>query len=179
MQGLRVTPKVAEKDITALVEIDRAVFGSEPTEMALQWAHHRPDMYTVLRFQEVPVAYGLVIPINAIAFNAIRDGTMHGDEVPLKHIVRSENAAGFYLASMACEPALPTEIGVRVRSRLVGYTQGPLLRTQQPIIGVAITPAGASLAKEIGMSERPYQGVMQGLNGFNPKVMFRNGQIFC
>jgi hypothetical protein len=153
-----------------VIAIDQECFSQEPSSTALTWAEMRPDMYNVLTVKGQVLGYGLVIPVTALACEALKRGEMSEDELTLKYITSVSRCAGLYLASMASTK----KAGAIIRSRLVGYTMGTLLRAPKEVFTVAVTTDGASVAQElVGMSPSQYTGPMAGINGYRPTLFCR------
>ena len=153
-----------------VIAIDQECFSQEPSSTALAWAELRPDMYNVLTLNGQVLGYGLVIPITAFAREALKRGEMSEDELTLKYITSVSRCAGLYLASMASTK----RAGAIIRSRLVGYTMGTLLRAPKEVFTIAVTTDGARVAQElVGMSPSQYTGPMVGINGYRPTLFCR------
>jgi hypothetical protein len=88
----------------------------------------------------------------------------------LKYITSASRCAGLYLASMASTK----RAGTIIRSRLVGYTMGTVLRVPKEVFTIAVTTDGASVAQElVGMSPSQYTGPIAGINGYHPTLFRR------
>lgn len=170
MQRIEAYDRLEREHRHHVIEIDQECFGQVPSSTALSWAELRPDMYNVLTFNGQVLGYGLVIPVTGFACEALKRGEMSEEELTLKYITSVSRCAGLYLASMASTK----RAGAIIRSRLVGYTMGTLLRTPKEVFTIAVTTDGASVAQElIGMVPSQYTGPMAGINGYCPTLFYR------
>lgn len=56
----------------------------------------------------------------------------------------------------------------------MGYTLGQILRSDKPVVAVAVSPFGEAISHEVGLQEANYAGPITGVNGFNPKLFRKN-----
>ncbi len=167
MEELRIHPRLEERHIKGLLEIDRLRFQQEPSQVFFDYAKKFPWTYTVLTLNDNVHGYGLVVPVNAFGSEAMQRGEMDENELIYKHTVEDfDKCSAFYLPSIAVLPRTKAVFS----SRLVGYTLGGVLRARKPAFAIAISKNGESIAKEIGMQENRYIGPLQGLDGFIPKL---------
>jgi hypothetical protein len=119
--------------------------------------------------------YGLVIPVTKFAHAAMKKGEMSEDELLARHVAYPDECAAFYIASLASAQATH----LVVRSRLVGYTLGSILRIPKETFAIAVSRDGDSVAREIvGMDARSYQGPLQGINGYQPVLFVKPAFTF-
>jgi len=167
MRNLRVFPRVEKKHFKQIEQIDSRRFGGNVNPEFFALAQKHPELYTVLCHNNDVAGYGLVVPVSHFAVEAIKRGEMGEDEI-LKHVeVRKPEAD--YIASIASDPTA----GAILRSRLVGYTLGPLLRSPREAIAVAVSEDGDSIAKEIGLKPIGENKTFIGLDGYSPKLFIK------
>ncbi len=170
MHKIEAHGRLEREHLQHVVAIDRECFNQEPSSTAFAWAELRPDMYNVLTFNGQVLGYGLVMPLTAFACEALKRGEMSEEELTLKYITSASRCAGLYLASMASTK----RAGTIIRSRLVGYTMGTVLRVPKEVFTIAVTTDGASVAQElVGMSPSQYTGPIAGINGYHPTLFRR------
>lgn len=169
MHKTKIQIGIRSKQIKELVAIDRESYGSEPEESFLQFAQENKDAYLILTTGEKVQGYGLVIPVTCEGIEGIIHGKMDESEI-LKNTMHYKDAEGFYIASIATRQNLPGALA----SRLVGYTAGQIIRSEKPVIAVAVSHFGEGIAHEIGMQENRYTGPIRGVGNFNPKLFRKN-----
>lgn len=173
MHRIKAYGRLEREHRSQVCNIDRECFKQEPSSVALTWAELRPDMYNVLTLDGLVVGYGLVIPVNSFAREALKRGEMCEDELHLKHITTIERCSGLYIASIASAK----KAGAVIRSRLVGYTMGTLLRAPSEVFTITVTSDGDRVAQElVGLTPSKYFGSMQGIDGYTPTLFQRRAE---
>lgn len=170
MRDIKAHGRLNREHRSQVIAIDQECFKQEPSATALAWAELRPDMYNVLTLDGRVMGYGLVIPVTYFAREALKRGEMSEDELQLKYVTTVERSAGLYLASVATSK----QSGAIIRSRLVGYTMGTLLRVPTEVFTVAVTSDGERISRElIGMTPSAYYGPIHGIDGYNSTLFYR------
>lgn len=174
MVTFKVLPRIETKHIDACADIDLQVFKQPPSDVAIKNVECNPWAYTLITLDDKVEGYGLVLPIDSFGREALVYGDIDEDELMLKHVVLPTECGAFYIASIATRP---TTRGI-FRSRLVGYTLGSVLRASRPVLAVAITFNGEQISREIGLEQREYFGKFNGLDGYVPKLFFKEPFTF-
>lgn len=159
---LFVHPRIEREHFNQIAEIDRAAYNQEPDETTLSWAERKPWMYTVLTVGKQVQGYGVVIPVNHFAHEALKRGEMAENELRLKYIALPDEASGLFIASIAASLKAHSVIS----SRLAGYVNGSILKVPKEVFAITVSRNGDSMAREIGMQELPYQGPFKGLDDY-------------
>ncbi|MDO8563574.1 MAG: hypothetical protein Q7R87_01045 [Nanoarchaeota archaeon] len=168
---IRVHPRIEREHLRDIANIDRARFNLKNyPEASFEHVAKHPEMYTVLTHNDNVVGYGLVIPVNKFAHEALKRGEMDESELKSRHITIPDKCSGLYVASIAAAP----NTGAILRSRLVGYTLGSVLRAPKEVFAIAVSQDGDNIAREIGMKDLEYLGPLKGINGFTPKLFVNN-----
>lgn len=165
---IRALPKIDKTHFEAVAQIDRQRFGQEPSDIWASVAERFPNNYTILTLDDQVAGYGLIVPIDGFASEALKRGELGEDEIP-QHIVDSRDSKSLYIASIASR----LNAGPIIRSRLVGYSLGPVLRAPKEVIAVAVSDDGESIAREVGLTPEEYRGLFTGVNGYQPKLLVK------
>ncbi|MEK6859302.1 MAG: hypothetical protein AABX54_00665 [Nanoarchaeota archaeon] len=175
MKNLRVHPKIEPGHIDEIMLIDQEAFGESSSPTAIRNAERNPWAYTVLSLNDHVLGYGLVLPIDRFAREALVRGEISEDEVMARHVLLPDNCDAFYIASIATrQNTLPV-----FRSRLVGYTLGSVLRAPKLTLAVAVSRDGDSIAREIGLEPRGlYVSQFKGIHEYNPTLFLREAFNF-
>lgn len=169
MTGIKIYRKLEPLFLEQLINMDRYWFESEPSKTQLDWAEQKPWMYAILTQQEQALGYILTIPVNRFAHNALTRGDMDEDELTNKSITSFEECAAIYLAAIVSEPKAPKII----TKKLVGIGEGLVLKSPKPVFGITVSKAGDSIVNELQMTQHPYNGPMQGIQGYTPKLFIQ------
>ena len=178
--NIRVMPKVDSRDeLAELVEIDRWSYKSDPPKVAFEWAENFPWVYTLLKRQTEKgwqtMGYGVVIPTDKFILEGLRRGEIGEEDIRKNHIRMPNEANCFYVASFGTRPNISTYES----SRLVGNVTGGILRAQVPVVAVAITSSGERVAREVGLTPKPYtSSAFQGIEGYTPKLLEKEPFVF-
>ena len=169
MGHIKIHPRLGRRHIDQVVEIDFANYQQTPSPVAIRNAEENPWNYTILTFGDRVEGYGLVVPIDTFATEALKRGEIDEDELMSRHVTNARDCNALYIASLATR--LNTH--ATLRSRLVGYTLGPVLRSEKPVLAVAVSKNGDRIAREIGLEGKEYSGKYTGIQGFTPKLFLK------
>ncbi len=174
MTDLLVHGRIEPRHIDGVVEIDKFRFGKEPSPTQFDWAEQFPWAYSVLTQGGLVAGYSLVLPVDNFGAEALKRGEMEEEELTRRFIRPLDACDALYLASVAARP----EAESHIRKQLVGITQGQLLRPRVEMFAIAISKAGDSIAKELQMTPKLYDGPFTGLGDYKPKLFVQKPFVF-
>lgn len=169
MRNLRVYPRIERKHYEDVIRIDNESFGEPSSPAALRNAERNPWAYTILTFHDSVQGYGLVLPVDRFARVALIRGEIGEDEIMDSHVTLPEDCDAFYIASVASKQSTH----LAIRSRLVGYSLGIVLRNPKLTLAVAVSESGDSIAREIGLKPKHYSGQFKGIRCYIPTLFLR------
>ena len=184
MRNVCVSPALQRAHIEDIISIDIQNFDCAPTSREVDRGLNFPWMFTILTYrssnQERVAGYGMVVQLTKSAHKALKSGRMHETEIESRHIALPEDASGIYIASIATNRSLSlSEIrATALRSRLVGYTLGQLLRAPKEVFAIAITSNGSSICEENNMAAQLYEGPIHGVGSYAPRLYVKQPFVY-
>ena len=152
--NISILPELPRQHRHSVYAIDETVFGLSPARNRLHdQALDHPELYLGIATNNKLHGYGLLLPLDNLAFTALPAGDIDEEELG-QHIVSYDQAAGLYIASVASHP----DSRVYESSRLVGMVIGSLLRLRKPWMGIAVNKTGHTIGIQAGMTPRPFLG---------------------
>ena len=162
---LHMDARLDPEFLDQIIAIDWEAFNEGPDPFFLQMTETHPDLYVVARRGKQVKAYGLVLPLRKVAFDAIKAGKMWETELALRDLDLS-NPHGFYVAAIAAHP----RANIWERGMLVGSAMGTVMRVPQETIAVAVSQAGQDICHTFNLSPKEVDIPTTGVNGFVPRL---------
>ncbi len=157
-----------EKYIKDLIQIDKEVYGEEPTSTMYSWALSLSRFYTLFLKNDVAIGYALILPLNKEGYEKLKSGEIGENNLDLKYIVSMENAYKIYVSSVAVLPS----INRFLKGRFLKHLQKSSQKLEKPLFAVTISKEGDNVARKIFSLKNnyPYTGnKFKGLKGYKPQ----------
>lgn len=162
---LHMDARLDPKFLDQVIDIDWDAFNVGPEPFFLEMTQQHPELYVVARRGDQVKAYGLILPLRRVAFDAIKEGKLWETEFEM-HDIDMINPHGFYIAAIAAHP----RANIWEKGMLVGTTMGTVLRIPQEAIAVAVSQAGEDICHTYNLSPKEVDIPTTGVDGFVPRL---------